>query len=98
MIFDFEDGIYSLSGSLPKTIPRTTLLPARLPPMIFTTRTLSTLKPLGFAGMTARAASATRDERVSSKPYCFEAMVGRMASASESDLSGVVKLDIDNAG
>ena len=50
------------SGSRPNTIPCTTLLPARLPPMIFTTRTLSTLKFLGLVGMMERAASATSAE------------------------------------
>ena len=54
------------SGSRPNTIPRTTRLPDKLPPMILTTLTLSTLKLLGFFGMTAKAASATREASWSS--------------------------------
>ena len=94
----FKRKLDAPSGVRLNTIPRTTLLCGKLPPMIFTTRTLSTLKFFGLGGITASAASATNDASVSSEPYCFEAMVGRMASASESDLSGVVKLDIDNTG
>lgn len=65
--------------------------------MIFTTRTLSTLKFLGFEGMTASAASATSDERVSSKPYCFDAMEGLTAVASDSCVSGVGSDELERA-
>ena len=85
------------SGSRPKTIPRTTRLPARLPPMIFTTRTLSTLKFLGFGGITANAASATRDASVSSYPYCFDAIAGLSAVARVGCVSGVGNSDADNS-
>ena len=65
--------------------------------MILTTRTLSTLKCFGLRGMTASAASATRAERVSSKPYCFDAMAGLSASASEDGVNGEGRLDVDRS-
>ena len=64
--------------------------------MILTTRTLSTLKFLRLFGMTARAASATRAERVSSNPYCFDAMAGLSASASDDCVNGEGRLDVDS--
>ena len=85
------------SGSLPKTIPCTTVLPARLPPIIFTTRTLSTLKFLGLAGITARAASATKDASVSSYPYCFDAIAGLSAEAKEAWVNGDGRLKVERA-
>ena len=85
------------SGSRPNTMPWTTRLAERFPPMILTTRTLSTLKYFGLFGMTASAASATSAERVSSKPYCFEAMAGLSASASDDCVKGDGRLDIDRS-
>lgn len=85
------------SGSRPNTMPCTTRLPERLPPIILTTRTLSTLKFFGLLGMTASAASATSTERVSSNPYCFEAMAGLSASASEDWVNGDGRLDVDRS-
>lgn len=85
------------SGSLPKTIPCTTLLAARLPPIIFTTRTLSTLKFLGFDGMMERAASATSDASLSSDPYCFEAMAGLSADERDSCVSGLGRLYVESS-
>ena len=70
------------SGSRPKTMPFTTLLCSRLPPMIFTTRMLSTLKFIGCFGRTARMACETMSARNSSLPFCFEAMTVLMALAS----------------
>src|SRR5690242_9458458 len=72
------------SGDLAKTIPLTTLLCSSAPPMILTTRTLSTLKLTGFLGRTARTASATRSARKSSLPDCFAATTVRIAFASSS--------------
>lgn len=88
---------HSLSGSLPKTIPFTTLLVAKLPPIIFTTRTLSTLKFLGFGGITASAASDTSDARVSSKPYCFDAMAGLSAASNVDWVNGDGRLLVDSS-
>ena len=80
--FAFEAFFMEPSGSRPKTMPLTTLLWSREPPMIFTTRMLSTLKLEGFLGRTARTASATKMERKSSLPDCLEAMTVRIALAS----------------
>ena len=80
--FAFEAFLMEPSGSRPKTMPLTTLLWSREPPIIFTTRMLSTLKLEGFLGRTARTASATKMERKSSLPDCLEAMTVRMALAS----------------
>lgn len=90
-------GNYAPSGSLPNTIPWTTLLPAKLPPMILTTRTLSTLNALLFSGMTDRAASATSSARMSSDPYCFDAMEGMTACARAAFVNGDGSLPVDNA-
>ena len=90
-------GSYAPSGSLPNTIPCTTLLPAKLPPMILTTRTLSTLNALLFSGMTDRAASATSLARMSSDPYCFDAMEGMTACARAAFVNGDGSLPVDNA-
>src|ERR1700729_4299330 len=87
----------SPSDSRPNTIPCTTLLPDRLPPMIFTTRTLSTLKFLGLEGMTANAASATKLARVSSYPYCFDAMAGFSAVAKDAWVNGFGRLDVESS-
>ena len=67
------------SGSRPKTMPLTTLDCSREPPIIFTTRMLSTLKFWGLFGSTARTASATILARKSSLPDCFEATTVRIA-------------------
>lgn len=47
--------------------------------------------------MTARAASATRADRGSSKPYCFEAMAGFRAEASDDCVRGDGKLKVDSS-
>ena len=78
-------------------MPCTTLLPAKLPPMIFTTRTLSTLNVLGFAGMTDSAASATSPARVSSDPYCFDAMAGMTARTRAAFVNGDGSSLVDSA-
>lgn len=85
------------SGSRPKTIPRTTLLPARLPPIILTTRTLSTLKLFRFGGMTERAASATNEANMSSDPYCFDAIAGLSASVRDGWVNGVERVCTERA-
>ncbi len=72
----------SPSGSLPNTIPLTTRLASNPPPSTFTTLTESTLKSLGFMGMTANAASATSEARNFSEPGCLEARDGATADAS----------------
>jgi hypothetical protein len=90
-------GSYAPSGSLPNTIPCTTLLPAKLPPMILTTRTLSTLKALLFSGITDRAASATSPARMSSHPYCFDAIEGMTARARAAFVNGDGSLLVDKA-
>lgn len=69
------------SGSLPNTMPRTTLLASRPPPRTLTTRTESTLKSLGFLGITAKAASATSFESSASHPGCLEAREDETAAA-----------------
>jgi hypothetical protein len=74
--------VTSPSGSRPKTMPCTTREAESAPPMIFTTRTLSTLNAFGSRGMTASAASATSAASVSSYPYCLDAIAGRSAPAS----------------
>jgi len=66
--------------------------------MIFTTRTLSTLKFLGFAGMMERAASATNEASLSSEPYCFEAMEGLRADARVSCVMGDGRLNVESSG
>jgi hypothetical protein len=76
------------SGSRLKTIPWSTELAAKLPPMILTTRMLSVLKLAGLLGITITAASATRRARRTSSPYCFEEIAGFTASANESTVSG----------
>ena len=93
----FKRKLDAPSGVRLNTIPRTTLLCGKLPPMILTTRTLSTLKFLGFAGMTARAASATSDERVSSKPYCLDAIAGCSAVERVSWVNGVGRVLEDSS-
>ena len=65
--------------------------------MILTTRTLSTLKFFGFGGMTVRAASATREERVSSKPYCLEAIEGLSARASGEWVGGDESVAVESS-
>ena len=70
------------SGSRPNTMPLTTRDWGSEPPMILTTRMLSTLKLMGFLGRTARTASATRSARKSSLPDCLEATTVRMALLS----------------
>jgi hypothetical protein len=90
-------GSYAPSGSLPNTIPCTTLLPAKLPPMILTTRTLSTLNALLFSGMTDKAASATSLARMSSDPYCFDAMEGMTACARAAFVNGDGSSLVDKA-
>lgn len=95
--FAFVTRLIDPSGSRLKTIPRTTLLPARLPPIILTTRTLSTLKFFGFGGMTIRAASATNEARISSEPYCFDAMAGFRAEVKPACVKGVGREVVDNA-
>ena len=90
-------GYYAPSGSRPNTIPCTTLLPAKLPPMILTTRTLSTLNALLFSGMTDRAASATSPASMSSDPYCFEAMEGMTARARVAFVNGDGSSLVDSA-
>ncbi len=71
-----------LSGSRPKTMPLTTFDCSREPPIILTTRILSTLKFWGTLGRTARTPSATMLARKSSLPDCFEATTVRMALVS----------------
>jgi len=71
-------------GSREKTIPLTTVLSSRPPPMTFTTRMLSTLKAEGFLGMTCKTDLATSLLRKSSLPYCFEAIVDLIALAISS--------------
>ena len=74
------------SGSRPKTMPLTTLLCSRLPPMILTTRMLSTLKLTGFLGSTARTASATISARNCSLPFCLLAttvLIALLSSACD---------------
>ncbi len=56
--------------------------------MIFTTRTLSTLNVLLFSGMIVRAASATSLARMSSEPYCLDAIAGVTARASDAVVKG----------
>ena len=74
-------------GSRENTIPLTTSLSSNPPPMILTTRTLSTLNAIGFFGMTDNTALATSLLRNSSFPYCFDAIVVLIAFAiSSSDL------------
>jgi len=74
-------------GSREKTIPLTTVLSSRPPPMTFTTRILSTLNAEGFLGMTCNTDLATSLLRKPSFPYCFDAIVVLMAFAtSSSDL------------
>ncbi len=87
----------SPSGSLP-TIPCTTSPLAKLPPMILTTPTLSTLNVLLFSGMTDRAASATSLARMSSDPYCFDAMAGVTARVSAAFVKGNGSSLVDSAG
>jgi len=65
--------------------------------MIFTTRTLSTLKFLGLGGMTARAASATNGANRSSFPYCFEAIAGLSARVREACVNGLGSVCTDRA-
>jgi hypothetical protein len=47
--------------------------------------------------MTASAASATSDESVSSKPYCFDAIAGLSAVANVSCVNGVGREDVANS-
>ena len=72
----------SPSGSLPKTIPRTTLLPSTPPPSTLTILMASTLKSFGVVGMTAKEASATSCDRRSDALGCFEVSAGSMHDAS----------------
>jgi hypothetical protein len=65
--------------------------------MIFTTRTLSTLKFLGFAGMMESAASATSEASLSSEPYCFEAMAGLRADSRVSCVRGDGRLNVESS-
>ncbi len=55
------------------------------------------MKFFGFGGMTAREASATRSASWSSYPYCFDAMAGLRAVASEGFVSGEGRDDVDRA-
>ena len=66
--------------------------------MIFTTRTLSTLKFFGFGGITVKAASATREESMSSNPYCLDAIAGLRAVARVVCVKGVGNDEVERSG
>jgi len=91
-------GVDIPSGSRPKTIPLITLLEFRLPPIILTTRMLSTLKLIGLGGMIDVTASATSEDRRSSDPYCLEAMAGVRAVTRDSVVNGFDNVLIESSG
>jgi hypothetical protein len=95
-------------------MPFMIVLPAKLPPMIFTTRTLSTLKlaclnkelrleqcgdaKTYLAGMTIMAASATSLLSISSFPYCFDEMTGFIACCNEVAVTGDGSEEVESSG
>jgi hypothetical protein len=79
-------------------MPLITLLSIKPPPMIFTTRMLSTLNCVGFLGRTINIASATRGARISSFPNCFEPITVRTALVNSSTLLMSLILSTTNSG
>merc|ERR1719487_2281722 len=65
-------------------MPRTTVVPRMELPGILATRTLSTLKPDGSAGIARQHASAMRDAKSPSLPHCLAAITGVMHLARAS--------------
>lgn len=84
-------------------MPRTTRDEDNEPPMILTTRTLSTLNSLRLCvaleveGRMSDTACATSGARISSWPYCFDAIDGRKANASDSGVGGLLNVAAESA-